>query len=391
VVTEAPTWSWVETPADLDQVARRLTATGAVALDTEGDSLHHYPARLALIQLGVESGEAWLVDPLALGDLSALAPVFAEPGIVTVVHAGDNDLAHLKRRHGLRFAGLFDTSIAARFLGGRALGLDVLIAEYLGVELPPSRQKDDWSARPLSADQERYAAADVQHLIPLRDRLLEALAGAGRLAWVQEECEALAADPALEPPPDPDAYAGLKGARELPARSLAALRELHEARERLALETRRPPFKILASEALVAVAALLPRDEAALSTVPGFTPRAIQRWGGAVLAAVTRALELPEAELPVLSRPRRVQADGPTRRRIEALREWRTSAATRFALDPGVLLPNRLIGEIARAAPRDRDELLAVEGLRRWRVDVLGEELLGALARVAPRARGESR
>ena len=123
----------------------------------------------------MESGEAWLVDTLALGDLSPLAPIFADPAIVTVVHAGDNDLAHLKRRHGLRFAGLFDTSIAARFLGGRALGLDVLIAEYLGVELPPSRQKDDWSARPLSAEQERYAAADVQHLIALKDRLVEAL------------------------------------------------------------------------------------------------------------------------------------------------------------------------------------------------------------------------
>ena len=301
-----------------------------------------------------------------------------------MVHAGDNDLAHLKRRHGLRFAGLFDTSIAARFLGGRALGLDVLIAEYLGVELPPSRQKDDWSARPLSAEQERYAAADVQHLIALKDRLVEALEGAGRLAWVEEECEALAADPDPEPPPDPDAYAGLKGARDLSTRSLAVLRELHEARERLALETRRPPFKVLSNEALVAVASLLPRDDAGLATVPGFTPRAIQRWGGVVLAAVTRALELPESELPVLARPRRLQIDGATRRRIEALRAWRTPAATRFGLDPGVLLPNRLIGEIAQAAPRDREELARVEGLRRWRVEVLGAEILDELARIAP-------
>ncbi len=348
-------------------------------MDTEGDSLHHYPARLALLQLGVASREAWLVDTLALRDLSPLAPIFTDPAIVTVVHAGDNDLAHLKRRHGLHFAGLFDTSIAARFLGGRALGLDVLIAEYLGAELPPSRQKDDWSARPLSPEQERYAAADVQHLIALRERLVDALERAGRLAWVTEECEALAADPALEAPPDPDAYASLKGARELPARSLAVLRELYEARETLALETRRPPFKVLANESLVAVAALLPRDDEALATVPGFTPRAIQRWGGAVLAAVTRALERPESELPILDRPRRSAVGGATRRRIEILRAWRTPTAIRFNLDPGVLLPNRLIGDVVRAAPRDRDELARVQGLRRWRVDVLGDEILAAL------------
>jgi ribonuclease D len=378
VITEAPAWSWVETAGGLDEVARRLGSAAAVALDTEGDSLHHYPARLALLQLGVASGEAWLVDTLALGDLSPLAPLLADPAIVTVVHAGDNDLAHLKRRHGLRFAGLFDTSIAARFLGGRALGLDVLIAEYLGAELPPSRQKDDWSARPLSPEQERYAAADVQHLIPLQERLAEALERAGRLAWVVEECEALAADPAPEPPPDPEAYAGLKGARELPARSLAALRELYEAREALALETRRPPFKILSNESLVAVAARLPVAAAELAAAPGFTPRAVQRWGRAVLAAVARARELPESELPILSRPRRPSLDGATRRRIESLRAWRTPAATRFGLDPGVLLPNRLIGEIARAAPREREELARVEGVRRWRVDVLGDEILAA-------------
>ena len=386
MIAEAPTWSWVETSGDLGEAARRLASAPAVALDTEGDSLHHYPARLALLQLGVASGEAWLVDTLALTDLSALAPIFADPAITTVVHAGDNDLAPLKRRHGLQFAGLFDTSIAARFLGGRALGLEVLIAEYLGTALPPSRQKDDWSARPLSPEQVRYAAADVQHLIALKERLVEALERAGRLAWVAEECEALAADPALEAPPDPDAYASLKGARELPARSLAALRELYQAREALALETRRPPFKVLSNESLVGVAALRPRDDNALATVPGFTPRAIQRWGRAVLAAVERAGALPAAELPILTRPPRPAVDTATRRRIESLRAWRTPAATRFGLDPGVLLPNRLIGEIARAAPRDREELARVEGLRRWRVDALGDEIL-----VASRAGSESR
>jgi ribonuclease D len=353
--------------------------------------LHHYPARLSLVQLAVNAGPAWLVDTLALSDLAPLAPVFADPAIVAVVHAGDNDLAQLKRGHGLRFASLFDTSIAARFLGGRALGLDVLLAQYLGVELPPSRQRDDWSARPLLPAQERYAAADVQYLIPLKDRLVEALVSAGRLAWVEEECAALATDPALEPPPDPDAYASLKGARELSARSLAALRGLYETRERLALETHRPPFKIMASEAIVAVAVALPRDAVALAAIPGFTPRAVQHWGSAVLAAVTRALELPESDLPVLARPRRPQLDGATRRRIEALRLWRSSAASRFGLDPGVLLPNRLIGDIARTALRDRDQLGRVDGLRRWRVEILGDEILGVLARTTPRVGHESR
>ncbi len=340
------------------------------------------------MQIGISTGEVWLIDSLALPDLGPLARIFAEPAQLTVVHAGDNDLAHLKRRHGLTFAGLFDTSIAARFLGLRALGLDVLIAEYLGVgvQLPPSRQKDDWSARPLSLAQEHYAASDVQHLIPLKNRLVEELQRIGRLTWVEEECEALAADPALEAPPDPEAYANLKGARELSTRGLAVLRALYEMRDRLALETRRPPFKIISNETLLLVATALPGDESALGAIAGFTPRAVQRWGAAVLGAVKEALDCPEAELPQLTRPRRPQIDGPTRRRIEVLRGWRSTAAPRLGLDPGVVLPNRLIGEVARMAPRDRTELARVDGLRQWRADVLGDEILETLARGSSRS-----
>ena len=91
-------------------------------------------------------GRVWLVDPLVLTDLTPLAPLFADPTRTLVLHAGDNDLVHLKRRYGLAFATVFDSAIAGRFLGGRALGLDVLLETYLGVTLPPSRQKDDWSS-----------------------------------------------------------------------------------------------------------------------------------------------------------------------------------------------------------------------------------------------------
>ncbi|MGH7333235.1 MAG: ribonuclease D [Candidatus Rokuibacteriota bacterium] len=383
---DASAWSWVRTKDELERLVRRLALGSEIALDTEGDSLHHYPPRLSLVQIGVDTGEVWLVDSLALPDLGPLAPILAEPARLTVVHAGDNDLVHLKRRQGLRFTALFDTSIAARFLGLRALGLDVLLVEYLGVQLPPSRQRDDWSARPLSLAQERYAAADVQYLIPLKNRLVEELGRVGRLTWVEEECQALAADPALEPPPDPEAYASLKGARELSARGLAALRALYQTRERLALETGRPPFKIISNETLLLVAAALPRDVAALGTIAGFTPRAVQRWGPDVLVALEDAFDLPETELPVLIRSPRPQIDAPTRRRFEALRAWRSTAAPRLGLDPGVVLPNRLIGEVAGAAPRDRTGLARVAGLRHWRAEALGDEILDTLARASSRS-----
>lgn len=302
---------------------------------------------------------------------------------MVVLHAGDNDLAHLKRRHAFRFAGIFDTSIAARFLGARALGLDVLLTEHLGVALPPSRQKDDWSVRPLTEAQERYALADVVHLLALKARLVDALERIGRLAWVEEECAALAADPQPEPPPDPEAWARIKGARELKPRNLAVLRELHALRERLALAADRPPFKILGDDALLALAVATPGSRDDLARIRGCTPRVVDRWGEAILDAVARAQALAEDELPAFPHtPRPPALPAAVRRRIEALRAWRATAAPAVDLDPGVLLPNRLIRAIAEAAPAGREALGEVEGIRRWRVEAFGDAILAAIARV---------
>ena len=372
---------WVNTAAGLGQLVERLAGVAEVAVDTEGDSLHHYPARLSLVQVAVPAGEAWLIDPLSVDDLRPLGRVFGDARTTTVLHAGDNDLVDLKRRHGLPFARVFDTSVAARFLGAPALGLDVLLTTYLGIDLPPSRQKDDWSERPLSEAQLRYAVGDVEHLLPLKARLVEELTRVDRLGWVEEECAALAAQLVAERPPDPVAYAGLKGARELAPRGLAILRELHELRETLARRLDRPPFKVFNDEVLVRLTLALPVDREALAGIPGMTPRVISRWGEEVLAAVARGRAVPDDALPVLERRSRPHAPAAVRRRIEALRAWRAEAVPRIGLEPGVLLPNRLIGTVAEANPRDVEGLTAVEGFRRWRVAAFGAEILAALGR----------
>jgi ribonuclease D len=265
---------WIRTTDDLRALAGELEGTRALAIDTEADSLHHYPGKLCLVQVADAAGRGHLVDPLAVRDLSPLGPVLADPRTIKVLHAADNDLAYLKRLYGVTVASLFDTAVAARFLGATALGLEGLLTQYLGVTPVKSRQKDDWSRRPLTAEQEAYALDDVLHLIPLRERLLEALGALGREQWVEEECAGLAALLVPEKPADPDAYMKVKGARELDARGLAVLRELHAARETLALRLDRPPFMIVGNESLVALAKRLPADTDAILSVPGCTPHA---------------------------------------------------------------------------------------------------------------------
>jgi ribonuclease D len=377
---------WIRTSQDVAALAAHLARSPAIALDTEADSLHHYPERLCLVQVADATGAAHLVDPFSPADLSPLGAVLADPAVLKVVHAGDNDLAALKRRHGFAFASLFDTYIAARFLGGEALGLDALLERRIGIALGPSRQKDDWSVRPLTPEQEAYALDDVRHLIPLKDYLCDELRARGREAWALEECAALSQVVPAVKVEDPEVYLDLKGARNLAPRSLAVLRELHALREALARRADRPPFKILGNETLLELASARPRDAAQLATVRGCTPRVVGRWGEAILATITRAEAIPEDALPVVPRRPRPVMPAPVRRRIEALRAWRAVAAGRLGLDAGLLLPGRLIERIAAEAPTDLASLERVEGIRRWRVGEVGAEIVVAITTGQDRA-----
>ncbi|HYN02988.1 MAG TPA: HRDC domain-containing protein [Vicinamibacteria bacterium] len=370
---------WIRTPEALAELTGSLEGCRAMALDTESDSLYHHFEKVCLVQIATDRGQAVLVDALAVRDLSPLAPAMANPGLVKVLHGADYDVTTLKRDFGFAFASLFDTMIAARFLGRSEIGLAAVARDELGVALTKDNQKDDWSRRPLTPQQETYALADVLHLVALRERLSEKLAAAGRLGWLEEECEAVAR---LEPAArkrDPEAYLGVKGARRLPPRALAALRELHAWRERRAEEKDTPPFKILGNESLLRLAELRPRDAAGLATVPGILPR-LQRQAGDLLGAVRRAEDLPESELPKVVRSPRPVVEDAVRQRVDRLKAFRVRKGAELQLDISVVLPQRLIDRLAEARPRDAAGLALVEGLRRWRVEAFGAELLTAVS-----------
>jgi ribonuclease D len=356
-----------------------LAPGAAIALDTESDSLHSYPEKVCLVQLGTEPGEVFLLDPLDLRELSALTPLCADPARTKVFHGASYDLASLKRGFGLVFAAIFDTMIAGQFLGLPALGLDALLERYLGIIPTASRQKDDWAVRPLSPEQEAYAARDVRHLLPLWGRLHAELTDRGRLGWVEEECAALTAMPAAVRGFDPEDYLGVKGARTLERRGLATLRELYGAREAWARASGRPPFKVLGSEVLIRLAAERPRTLQALSRIPGLPRGLVRRQADAVLAVIARGEAVPEAVLPVYPKTVKPRVPPPVQRRIASLAHWRAEAAGALGIEPGILLPRRLIERLAEACPADPRALGAIEGLRRWRIEAFGRDLLRAL------------
>ncbi len=370
----------IETIPDLEHLADRLAGEPLIAADTEAAGYHRYLDRLCLVQLSTRD-ETWIVDTVALGSLNPIAELFADPAIEIVFHDADYDLRLLDRDFGVHVRGLFDTKIAARFVGERSFGLASMLEDELDLELEKKYQRADWAKRPLPREMLEYAAMDTRHLPELRDRLRDRLIELGRLAWAEEEFR-LQERTEWEPPEDEaTAYLRLKRTRDLGPRSLAALREIYRWREETARRKDVASFRVLNNDTLVSVAREMPRSSRELEDVARLSRGNARRWGDALLEGVERARALPEAELPRRPRPpRRRERDPQLERRVAQLKTVRDEAAEGLDLDRGFLMPRSQLEAVARAMPSDTDALAGVDGVRRWQVEALGDGLLSALS-----------
>ncbi len=370
----------IEDPSALRATVERLRGEPLLGVDTEAAGYHRFFDRMSLVQLSSRE-ENFLVDPLAVDDLSPLRELFEDAAVEKVFHDADYDLRILDRDAGMGIRGLFDTQIAAAFLGERQLGLGNVVEKYLGLKLPKEYQRADWAERPLTPGMMEYAATDTAHLPDLRDRLKEALEEKGRLHWAQEEFLRREQTRWTEPDDSREAFMRIKGARDLAPRGLAILRELHAWREGVARERDQATFRILSNQALLELSAAPRGSVRELSSVTGISEGMAQRRGRDILAAVERGVAVPEAELPRWPRGQRFERDPELEARVETLRDARTRAADRLELDAGFLLSRAALEEIAKAEPADAEALGRVPGMRSWQVEAVGAAVLAALGR----------
>jgi len=366
--------------AALSELASRLSSRPRIAIDTEAASFHRYVDRVYLVQVSSDS-EVALVDPLAVDDLSPFGSLLANPAIEVVFHDADYDLRILNRDYGFVARSVFDTRIAAQLAGEDAVGLGALLDKYFQVAVNKKFQRADWSQRPLAPDMIAYAADDTRYLIPLRDRLIERLKEMNRLEWAEEEFALLEGRRWTQPSGDEDAFLRIKGAKALPRRALAILRELHAWREATAEKLDRAPFRILGNAALLNLARTAPKNSKRLSNTPGLPASAIKRYGPQLLDAVSKGLAIPGKDLPVLRKAKRPEIDHAYDQRLERLKVLRNQRAKDVEMDPGLLCPNGTLQAVARAAPTTVDQLASVPEIRRWQRTVLGEKEIVASVR----------
>lgn len=373
----------VQTITGGDQLAAAVEAMHlepAIALDTESNSFFHYPEQLCLVQIAT-SRAVVIVDPLAFSEVLPLKGLLASPGVQKILHAADYDVRSLDRAWGFRVANIYDTNLAARFAGMTQLGLAALAEELLGIRLNKEKrlQRSDWGRRPLSREAQEYAAADVRHLMAIRDELDKRLRLLGRTGWVAEEFTLL--EKIRYEPPDPEsAFLAVKGSRDLNPRGLAVLRALFAFRDLEALRQGRPHFRVLGDATLVYLAA---KPEADLVQTPGLGPSGLQRFGPSLQQAIQQGRSAPPFQ-----RPRPAQRRGrPTQEqiaRLQMLKAWRSALGERLSMDPSLLWPmaslDRLAGQRLAGQTSTLDAGMTASGVRAWQRQEFGASLRKLLA-----------
>ena len=355
----------VTTSLRLAEVIAGASRRPRVALDIEGNGFHRYPERICLFQLAVD-GSVFLIDQTAALDTGPLGELLGDALVEKVLHSADYDIRSLDRDLGYRIRNLFDTSIAAAFLGSTSLGLATVLQEYLGVKVLKSKkqQRADWTNRPLTPEAQHYASEDVRHLERVRDVLAQRLRGLSRLEWVTEECERLV-QVKYKPPDHEWAFASLKGNRTLDGRGLAILRSLYHFRHREAVRLDRPPFKIIPDAVLVALASGPSTD---LANVKGLGRYREPPASGRLLSAIRDGLRAGPVTRPkstTQSNWHGVAEVQQLRTRLLNLKEWRADLGRRLALHPGLLWPAASLERLA-ASPESLDEELGSPDVRRW-------------------------
>lgn len=365
----------VTTQAELQRVAGILASHPLVAVDTEANSLYAYREQVCLIQFSIP-GSDFLVDPLALTDLSPLAPIFNQPQIEKIFHAAEYDLILLQRDFGFSFGGLFDTMVAARILGMKSVGLSALLQSEFGVAVNKKYQRANWGRRPLPSDMLSYAQIDTHYLIPLRNRLKTLLISRQRWDLAQEDFQrACQVNNNHHEPKMVDCWR-INGVQDLTDQQVSVLHELCLFRDQKARLLDRPLFKVIHDKALINIAVARPNSIGQLEHISGVSYKQARWIGTELLAAVQRG-RLKDPPRP----PRRARPSDEYLDRVDVLRQWRKSTGRRLGVESDVVLPKDLLYALAEENPQTVQEVNRILQTVPWRLEKFGSEichLLGA-------------
>ena len=342
-----------------------------VAIDTEFVRTETYFPIAGLIQVG-DGERAYLIDPLEITDWSPLVALLECPAVVKVLHACSEDLEVFQHLCGALPTPVFDTQIAAAYLGmGFSMSYSRLVNALLGIELDKEETRSDWLQRPLSAKQLQYAVDDTLHLARIYTLMAPRLQAANLIDWLLEDTAELVASAAETPEPT-QAYCRIKQAWRLKPAELAVLQVLCDWRERSARQRDVARNRLLREAVLCPLAQRQPDTLAQLSRMEDIHPRTVRQDGETVLELIKQGRSVPEADWPQ-KLPEPLPADA--NRLLKSLRKVGQQHAERLGMAGELMLRKKVLEALVRTGYPSGPYSLPDE-LSGWRRELMGEELL---------------
>jgi ribonuclease D len=358
---------WIDRQGEFDDLVATLTAQPRYALDTEFHRERTYFPKLALVQVAWRTAEGQqlaLIDPLAV-DVTSFDKLFASEALC-VIHAAQQDLDVLTHAVGSVPSRMFDTQLAAGFVGYGTPSLVSLLQGEIGVSPAKGDRLTDWLRRPLTDSQCQYAAVDVEYLLDLHDRLVAQLAEVGRLAWADDACEELRTRPTSGSAPE-DAWLRLKDARSLRPSARAVAQSLAAWRERRAMRSDMPVRQVLPDLAILGISQRAPSSMKELSQARGVDDRHAR---GSIAEEILEAVRAAKGVPPPSPPPSVDDLDRSMRPAVTLVSAWVGQLARDERLDPTLLATRADIvsflrgDDDARLGSGWRNELVG-DGIRR--------------------------
>ena len=283
-------------PQQLDEFCERCRESKVIGFDTEFVSENRYRPELCLLQVATDD-EIAIIDTIVLDDISAFWDVLTDGEHISVVHAAREEFLFCLRACGKRPSNLFDTQLAAAFVGfDYPAAYSNLVYQILGDHVAKGETRTDWMKRPLSTKQINYAVGDVVHLHALCSRITEKLENKGRYDWYREEIDNwMSGLEILDVTPQ---WHRVSGANRLNRRSLAILDRLWQVRESEAERKNRSPKRTIPDDLLIELSKRGSPKPSSFKAIRGFESRVSRGLHDSISAAIEEANGLPDDQLP---------------------------------------------------------------------------------------------
>ena len=376
---------YVSDAATLNALCEEWADEAFLAVDTEFERTSTFYARIGLLQIA-DSKCCYLVDPLTIDDWSGFKQLLSTPSCTLVMHSCSEDLSLLQTFLGCLPVSLFDTQLAAAFLGiGFSISYQGLVEQLLGVEVAKDETRSDWIKRPLSDKQIHYAAADVRYLLQVREILSNQIEEKGMADWLRaENAQQLVIARRLEEESQWESYyTGVSNAWRLDVHGLQALQQLCVWREQKARQRNKPRSWIVKDNDLLSLCAAVSGPikageftQGVVNNAEGVDSRFLSRNASELYQLLNDSSKRSEVDESLLNKP----LSAPLRNKLKLSKQAATAKAEELGMSPELLGRKKFLLELLRGFERE-GELQWSGDFAGWRRELLESELTAIITK----------